>query len=43
MMNVKPVHFNEIDGYSGLFSVLIHTILSEAKNSNILCMSEVTK
>lgn len=34
---------NEMDGYSGLFSMLIHTILSEAKNSNILCMSEVTK
>lgn len=31
------------DGYSGLFSVLIHTILSEANNTSILCMSKVTK
>lgn len=43
MMNIKPVYCNEMDGYSGLFNELINTILSEAKNSNILCMSEVTK
>lgn len=43
IMNIETVDFNETDSYSGFFSVLIHTISSEANNSNIPCMSEVTK
>lgn len=43
IMKIKTVYFNEMDSYWGFFSVLIHTILSDASNYDIPCMSEAIK